>query len=669
MTWFFIGIGIICVGAIIAFYNHVEKLKRIIEERQEDLVAAKAAAERKESKMLVSFSKQTSELRQKLEDATTDLQITKAQWEWMSKEKSALATERDQWKEKAEQAMAEHDELKVFQSHATAEIAQLKAALDAVKTEKTEWKEKYHSESEQWHQQKKELVNQLRPAGGISAKATSAHSSNLYDVGDILLTGEGMVLGERSTIHPDQLTNALIYEGETQISPLLERTRRESDLYPAMYQPGDGVSVLIPFPIQPIALQGMTAVLREALLEALSHKPDIQLLDAVALPIRNRTYGYVPSIALYVEPLHLYVDIEVDTPYTDNEGQRVHGRNGADHLRNLYFLENGWVVFRFAARQVAQHVDKLVALILQQLAVLTDRADLDQEVDLADVWLPRAAYVEAEFLSTHSSLTLSAFQGMKPAIDILKDHTARCQNMLEKVKGHLYAKVTLYNDYEYVFVADSAQLCTEGFERGWAVSDVIEQKRVFIPFAEIVAVSFLDSLWLSQEIVIGEEISMAEWDQLGKALKEAAYGARPVHLQYLSNEGTVLDQDVLYLSHYFTQNETGEIVPWEQTAPLLFEESYLQADFQDFAGYASTMQEMRSYTAYQIRRLCLYNCHKPGSGYNETDLWTCLQAGKLDIARQLYAIFHEEKRKQVAELSEQSDYKEAFACMLNQRHE
>ena len=85
MTWFFIGIGIICVGAIIAFYNHVEKLKRIIEERQEDLVAAKAAAERKESKMLVSFSKQTSELRQKLEDATTDLQITKAQWEWMSK--------------------------------------------------------------------------------------------------------------------------------------------------------------------------------------------------------------------------------------------------------------------------------------------------------------------------------------------------------------------------------------------------------------------------------------------------------------------------------------------------------------------------------------------------------------------------------------------------------
>ena len=76
MTWIFIVIGIICVGAIIACYNHVEKLHRIIEERQEDLTRAKAEAERKENKLLVSFSKQTSELRQKLEDTTTDLQST-----------------------------------------------------------------------------------------------------------------------------------------------------------------------------------------------------------------------------------------------------------------------------------------------------------------------------------------------------------------------------------------------------------------------------------------------------------------------------------------------------------------------------------------------------------------------------------------------------------------
>ena len=40
MTWIFIVIGIICVGAIIACYNHVEKLHRIIEERQEELASA-----------------------------------------------------------------------------------------------------------------------------------------------------------------------------------------------------------------------------------------------------------------------------------------------------------------------------------------------------------------------------------------------------------------------------------------------------------------------------------------------------------------------------------------------------------------------------------------------------------------------------------------------------
>ena len=127
MTWIFSVIGIICVAAIIACYNHVEKLNRIIDERQEDLKRAKAEAERKESKLLVSFSKQTSELRQKLEDMNTDLQITKAQWEWMSKEKNTLTAERDQWKERAEQATAENETLKTFQANATEEIAQLKA--------------------------------------------------------------------------------------------------------------------------------------------------------------------------------------------------------------------------------------------------------------------------------------------------------------------------------------------------------------------------------------------------------------------------------------------------------------------------------------------------------------------------------------------------------------
>ena len=143
MTWIFIVIGIICVVAIIACYNHVEKLNRIIEERQEDLARAKTEAERKESQMLVSFSKQTSELRQKLEDASTDLQITKAQWEWMSKEKSTLATERDQWKAQAEQATAENETLRTFQANATEEIAQLKTALSALQAEKAEWEEKY----------------------------------------------------------------------------------------------------------------------------------------------------------------------------------------------------------------------------------------------------------------------------------------------------------------------------------------------------------------------------------------------------------------------------------------------------------------------------------------------------------------------------------------------
>lgn len=160
---------------------------------------------------------------------------------------------------------------------------------------------------------------------------------------------------------------------------------------------------------------------------------------------------------------------------------------------------------------------------------------------------------------------------------------------------------------------------------------------------------------------------MEEWEQLGKGLKEAAYGARPIHIQYQPKEGAAVEQDVLYLSHYFTQQDTGEIIPWEQTAPLLFEESYLHADFQEFAGYSLTTQETQLFAAYQIKRFCLYNCHKPGACYNETDLWSCFEAGLPEIARQLYQLFHEEKRQQVAALSEQSGYKEAIAHLQSQQ--
>lgn len=663
MTWIFIVIGIICVVAIIACYNHVEKLNRIIEERQEDLARAKAQAERKESQMLVSFSKQTSELRQKLEDASTDLQITKAQWEWMSKEKTALAAERDQWKERADQATAENETLKTFQANATEEITQLKTALSALQAEKAAWEEKYESESQQWNQQKRELVNQIRPATASPAQVAPAEVPTPFALAGILLTAENMVLGERSTSHPDQLTNALIYEGETQISPLLERTRRESTLYPALYQPGNGVPVLVPTPIQPIAAQGMTATLRDALQQALSNIPGIQLLDTVALPIRNRTYGYIPSIALYVERAHFYVDIEVDAPHTAT-GQSIHYQGGADHLRNLYFLESGWAVFRFAEQQVVAHKDQLVDLILQQLAVLTDRADLDREVDMEPIWLNRWSREER---AENTTAPEPVFQGLAPDIDILIDHSAHCQKLVDKVKGHPYTKVTLHNDYEYVFVPESLKPSTEGYERGWAVTDVIEQQKVFIPFSEIVHISYLDSLWLSPELVFGEEFAMEEWEQLGNELKEAAYGARPIHIQYQPKEGTAVEQDVLYLSHYFTQQDTGEIIPWEQTAPLLFAESYLHADFQEFAGYSLTTQKTEPFAAYQIKRFALYNCHKPGACYHETDLWNCFEAGLPQIGQQLYQLFHEDKRKQVAELSEQSDYKEAFERMVNQQ--
>lgn len=666
---------IVCLGIAIAVFNRIEKLKRTIEAKQADLEEAKAESIRKENRLLVSFTEQSADFRKKMEMAEDELHFVKDQYDEMLKDQTTLTEDRDKWKAKAEVATTENNDLKQTKDSLSQECDSLQQALQTAQAQKEEWEEKYTAESARWDAQKRALVGQLRQGESLEAPqpAAQAEATEVVPKGDptryhlcdgVIITYESMVAGEPSPTHPSQLTNTLLYDGFTTINPLCGSSRSEHDSYPALMLPRNGAAVLSPVSIQRAAEHPLLTALRTRLKEALAHKEGIRLLGPVALPVRGRTYGYVAELAIYVQTANLYVSIQIDAPYTLSTRQPLHAIGGADLLHDLYFAENGWAVFRVAEQQLAEHPAEVDALLMQQLALMAGRLDLYREADAEAIGLDRWTASQADEMAQAKQregylpqpaqaalrqLTPTPFEGESPAADILAADTASLEKQLKRMKGHPYTKVSVRtNDYEYLFMTGSEQPTTQGYERGWFVTDIIEEKKVFIPLSDITALTALDQPWLYPELAIGDELSMADWDQLGAWLKEAAYGSRPISLQYKEGDTLTEAQNVLYLTHLFTLPHSDETVGWQQASALLFSVDSLKDDLQNFTGYLPKTADSRSFNAYQVKRIGLYNCHKPAADYGMADLLNCVQTGATDVMKLLYDTWGVEKRYKAA---------------------
>lgn len=73
------------------------------------------------------------------------------------------------------------------------------------------------------------------------------------------------------------------------------------------------------------------------------------------LPISGRLSPYEPDIVLFDKPLGLFIDVEIDEPYSGHSRLSTHTTESNDDVRNTFFKESGWVVVRFTEHQV--HVD------------------------------------------------------------------------------------------------------------------------------------------------------------------------------------------------------------------------------------------------------------------------------------------------------------------------
>ena len=84
---------------------------------------------------------------------------------------------------------------------------------------------------------------------------------------------------------------------------------------------------------------------------------DIEMTDNVHMVIPNFNKPYEPDIVLFDKNLNLYIDIEIDEPYDGYYRYPTHFINPEDeikqdNIRDLFFIESGWIVIRFTEKQV-----------------------------------------------------------------------------------------------------------------------------------------------------------------------------------------------------------------------------------------------------------------------------------------------------------------------------
>lgn len=105
---------------------------------------------------------------------------------------------------------------------------------------------------------------------------------------------------------------------------------------------------------------------------------DIEMTNNVHLLIPNFNRAYEPDIVLFDKKLNLYIDIEIDEPYDGYYRYPTHYINPEDgvkqdNVRDLFFVESGWIVIRFSEKQVHCQAHECIDYIKNVLNSLYNR--------------------------------------------------------------------------------------------------------------------------------------------------------------------------------------------------------------------------------------------------------------------------------------------------------
>lgn len=105
---------------------------------------------------------------------------------------------------------------------------------------------------------------------------------------------------------------------------------------------------------------------------------DIEVNNNVHMVIPSYNKPYEPDIVMFDKNLNLYIDIEIDEPYDGYYRYPTHyidpeDEVKLDNIRDLFFIESGWIVIRFTEKQVHCQTNECIDYIKNVLNSIYDR--------------------------------------------------------------------------------------------------------------------------------------------------------------------------------------------------------------------------------------------------------------------------------------------------------
>jgi len=115
------------------------------------------------------------------------------------------------------------------------------------------------------------------------------------------------------------------------------------------------------------------------------------------LPNENNDRPYYPDFVFTIQELRLYIDIEIDEPYSPLKGNpKPKHYQGKDDDRDQFFLSQGWFIIRFSERQIIEQPDACCKTIAQCVReIVQDDRFLEKFTDTPDLQ-PEEQWTEAE---------------------------------------------------------------------------------------------------------------------------------------------------------------------------------------------------------------------------------------------------------------------------------
>ena len=105
--------------------------------------------------------------------------------------------------------------------------------------------------------------------------------------------------------------------------------------------------------------------------------------------------NFIPDFAYFDEEKHIYVDIEIDEPYSFKTKEPLH-YGICDHNRNVFMRRGGWAVIRFSEKQVVQQPDACCKFIATYLAYAYIDKTKSEPFDLIDEVLIHKRWTKGE---------------------------------------------------------------------------------------------------------------------------------------------------------------------------------------------------------------------------------------------------------------------------------